>query len=181
MNEIEFVNHVLARANIPPVPALDTGDEDVALIQQLLKKHKNDLLSAGWWFNKEDVKLLPKTDGTITLPTDVLEIKGSNTYTRRKGTLYDLSTNSNKFTSPVTLKVTRDLDLEDTPYQAQSYLLAHVCIDFVDARDGDNDTINLLGRDMREKFIQLQEEDTRRSSRGILNLSSVRSLRGNRN
>jgi hypothetical protein len=97
-SRLDAINSCLAGVGLQPVASEDDTDLDAATASATIDRVTNELLGAGWWFNREDNwKLAPEpSTGEIPLAANVMQIEptGTNKYCKlviRSRKVYDMT------------------------------------------------------------------------------------------
>lgn len=126
MTLTDAVNICLRAVGESPVPTADSLNPYATAALDIIEENTFNILSKGWWCNtQQGVRLQPNTDGDILLPANTLAINTDDPYggyAQRGGKLYDLYTNSDKFTSPVELNIIEAVAFEDLPYSLAKHI-----------------------------------------------------------
>lgn len=119
--ELAAVNDILAAIGESPVTSLDEdANADVANARRILNKVNRQIQSKGWTFNiDEGVSLIPDVT-TNLIPfvqsyLSVLATSGTTSYVNRRGYLYDRTSRTDQFSSPVTVNLIRLRNFEEMP------------------------------------------------------------------
>jgi Tail tubular protein len=175
MTKLEVINEMLGGLGELPVVSLTDGHPLVPSGLSKLALANTREQSKGWWFNRELVELVPDTSGFIWLPNDQLSvdpIERGNNYVARGRKLYkpfDKATATKYvFTSPVTVRLIREVPFEDCPATAQSLISLAAQLDFCRTHDADTTKLQLLSSMYREAATILGREDITASDLNIL-------------
>lgn len=106
MNKLDAVNSCLRGIGAQPVSSLDDPNLDAGLAQQVIDGLIPDILSRGWWFNREpNWNLSPDpSSGYIKVPNNAIDIitaggSRSDEVTIRGDKLYDIVNHTFNMTS----------------------------------------------------------------------------------
>lgn len=132
-----IINSMLSVVGESGVSSLMTTHPSVQTASNIVDVEDTDLQSRGWWFNRElDLKLTQETDGTVQMPDNTLSIERSNIellsnyekqrYVRRGLFMYDVYRHTKNIGQSVCVNLVVQLDTNDLPIEASSYLL-HCC------------------------------------------------------
>ncbi len=128
---LDSVNVMLSTISAAPVNTLDSPvTRTTALAVQVLDETRQDVLSAGYTFNKDFKKpFVPDaTTGEIVLPSNILRIDTnrekhtSDDFVERRGKLYDRKNRTSVFTQTIYCDVTEDMQIEDMPQIARLFI-----------------------------------------------------------
>lgn len=150
ISKLDIVNHMLRTTGIGKVNTLETQDPDVVQTESALDSSNIDFQSKGWWFNKEyNVALVVNNVGEIVLPQDYLEVIVSATslqamtplnksrYVSRGGKLYDTVAHSFTINQTIYVDIVTQIDIEDMPAVASTYLKHAAAWEFFVSDEGD--------------------------------------------
>jgi hypothetical protein len=121
--------------------------------------------SAGWWFNKECLRLVPDIGGEYIVPSDIidLDIDANPKWLVVRGTrLY--STAEAKFvtgTRPYDANVIRLLSFEDCPFHMKRVIKAAAVILFQQSYDGDATKISEAQTEYQQAFLYCKSQHIR--------------------
>lgn len=141
VTQLTVVNACLASMGEEPINSLAEENAFVNSAKFALENANSNEQSAGWWFNKERLKLRPDTSGQYIVPTDVidLDIDSSPKWLAMRGNrLY--STAEAKLltgTRDYEANIIRLLAFEDLPFHAKRLIKAAAVILFQQSYDGD--------------------------------------------
>jgi len=133
--ELRIVNSMLAVVGEARQASLETMHPSVIQMQGILQSEDFDMQSRGWWFNREtNVKLVKDLNGRVTVPTTALSFaiasdilknlspKEKARYVRRGQYVYDTIEHTNVINKDIVCDLVFQLDLDDIPPVAQTYL-----------------------------------------------------------
>lgn len=133
----------------------------------LIERVRLDMLSRSLWFNTEGLELTPQADTKfILLPGDALKVDaysscGRYLVTQRGNRLYDVGKNKYEFDGRVTVRVARNLDFENLPYEAMAFVRDDSVLRFQSDFDGDNTKYQKIERHRNDSYIALNSEHIR--------------------
>lgn len=150
ISKLDVVNHILKTVGLRKVSTLETQDPNVTQAEASLDSTNVDFQSPGWWFNKEhNLKLVVNNRDEIIIPDNTLEIvvtypvlsaQGPNEKMRlvkRGNRLYDSVAHSFEIGQSVYVDIVTQIDIEDMPAVASSYLKHLAAWEFFIDDDGD--------------------------------------------
>jgi hypothetical protein len=148
VTQLQAVNEMLRAVGRTEVSSLLTADMDQAAQGAFtaLGTTSLEVQSRGWHFNTEEaVPVEPDTEGTIRLPTDVLNSRVNDRsadkhVTLRGNRMYDLERHTYVFDKPLYLDFIRVLDFEDLPHPVRWYVLVLAARKFAVGRIPDTNT-----------------------------------------
>lgn len=117
MRLIDAVNVTLEALGESRAVDLNSQNPSVGLAKATIERTRRGTLSTGYWFNTITREVTPSAAKQITIPWKQVAIYGldGKKYSERNGNLYDLVEQTQRFESPVTLRVILDFDFEDLP------------------------------------------------------------------
>lgn len=125
-SELEAVNEVLSSIGSNPVDTLeDNQDVDVLNAKRLLSVISREVQSKGWYFNTEDdITLKPNAETyLVPCPETYLQFYSEGyQLVRRKGYFYDITSQTDKFPSGLSLSLVRRVDFEELPEVFRRYV-----------------------------------------------------------
>ena len=171
--QLEAVNSMLGHIGESPVNSIsDTAAVPVSVSVAIaaLNEVSKDVQSEGWHFNTEtDVKYSP-TDGSITVPADIIQFDPIDTsldIVQRGATLFDRKNNTTTFTSDLTVNQMRLLDWDSLPEVARRYIILKASRVFQGRIIGSRELEALIARDEYVARANLLEADGSTSDRTI--------------
>lgn len=141
ITKLTVVNACLASMGEEPINSLSEVNAFVNSAQFALENANANEQSAGWWFNKECLKIVPDSEGSYRIPSDVIDLDISRNpgwLAMRGNRLYD--TNTASFltgTAPYNANIVRLLTFEDMPFHAKRLVKAAAVLLFQQSYDGD--------------------------------------------
>lgn len=126
------MNVLLSTIGESPVNTLGTVDQpqEAVTAREVLNEVSKDVQSEGWNFNlMRHFKLVPDTDGLITVPNNCVHVKpvDPNPFIRvalRGLKLWNVDKNSYVFQNPIWADMLLLLDFDQLPQQAKKYITA---------------------------------------------------------
>lgn len=172
MTEIDAINKMMRYVGEIPVPISVVIDDlpaghEAKEARTILGEQTRELQSVGYWFNKEEWTFIPDVGGTITIPSDVINIKSTNAnqdYLVKGGDLYNVNTRTKVFTSNVTLETVFEVPLEDLPESFLNVLLYTSAKELHLYLNGDENTQKELDKKLGQAVLRLDAEKTKRSN-----------------
>ena len=171
--KLEAVNSMLGHIGESPVNSIsDTNALPVSAATAItvLDETSREVQTEGWHFNTEkDVTLTPN-GGTITLPTDVLQVDATDSsvdIVQRGATLFDRKSNSSTFTADLKVTLLRLLDWDYLPETARRYVTLRAARIFQGRIVGSRELEALIARDEYQARSRLEESDYGTSDRTI--------------
>lgn len=131
----------------------------------LIETVKREVLLEGWSFNTdEEWSILPDTNGYITVPSSALRIDSSDTSSnliRKDGKIYSKETQSYIFSASESFDIVWELDFDDLPLAAKSFIVLKAARLLYQRIVGDPNMLSILVNDEREARMKLDlhEED----------------------
>lgn len=141
VTQLTVVNACLASMGEEPINSLAEENAFINSAKFALESATMNVQSEGWWFNKEVVKMLPQSDGTYTVPVDIIDLDidtNPKWLTVRGNRLYD--TANGEFlqgTREYSANIIRLIAFEDVPFHAKRLIKAATVILFQQSYDGD--------------------------------------------
>ena len=163
--QLQAVNNVLSVIGEAPLASLEnvTSLDASAAITEL-STAMLEVMTSGYWFNTIRVTASPNDDGEIALPITYLTIKPvdpRDLYILKGGRLYDVRNNTYQISSPVELRVSVQLDWEDLPQQARTYIQDRAGRIYAQKQVGEKTMVLAAAQDERMSLAELQNENLR--------------------
>jgi hypothetical protein len=124
----------------------------------------------GWWFNMEELTLTPSPiDDAIYLPNDCLSVRTpTRNLVKRGNRIYNLEGGSYEFDSTLDVEMIREVEFEDLPEIAATYISKKAILGFQTDYDGDVTKAKLLHDEIRQAFIGINTAHTRNRTANFL-------------
>lgn len=125
MKLLSAINEVLPKLGERPVTSTDSRSPTLAVVIPQIEASVRTLLTYGWWFNEYTTTLYPDSEGYIALPSNTLKIVTTRDFqgVQRNLRLFDMASQTDKWTGPVTATITSLLDFEELPESAAAAAL----------------------------------------------------------
>lgn len=147
--------HVITRIVGAKHPTVD-------LILAAIDRNRSSILQEGLWFNELIVTLQPNTENQIEVPVDTLAIYGITHTVSLDGTrLFNLSNGTRYFSSPVQVRLVRDIPFEKLPQTAALTVVYMAAVEVYLADFGRENTIPELQTLAERNYRMLKQEDLR--------------------
>jgi len=124
MQLLTAVNLVLPKLGERAVTSLDTRHPTLAVLLPIIDQTQRNVLRRGWWFNEFDYKAYPSVVGEIDIGSTTLSFipRYADTAVVRGTRLYNPETLSYVFTDYVEGKVIQNIEFDELPDSAASYI-----------------------------------------------------------
>lgn len=179
--KLEVINHVLNTVGEDPVSSPTSNHPSAAAARVTIDRLSKELQIRGWWFNKEyALTLLPNGDGHIILPSNTLKAIITDpqaTFVWRGSKLYDPVNHTFNIGESVTIDIVVQLELEDMPESAATFLKHKAAYDFYVNDDGDREKSNELEKRVGDAWAVFHAEHLRMLKLGIGTNPSVSEMR----
>lgn len=154
-DDLDAINDMLAAIGEPAVLQLDEGNADVSNAMRILQRVNRQIQAKGWNFNiNESAVLVPDlSDQRIKyLPTylRVMTTGATSYYSNMGGYLYDLSTQSTTFTSPITVELVELKPYSEMPVVFRDYIVTKASREF---------NAKFFGSPEAEQYLREQEAE----------------------
>ena len=179
MTRLEAVNAVLNAVGDTPINSLEDDESvEVAIINEMIDFTSRSLQSQGWDFNTiPEITLTPDfRDNKIVYPKQYLHIENSDPSTilvQRGDYLYNMTTRSYTFTSPIVISAIEFLDFDDLPHQFRYYIAIKVAKEYQERYLGDQLLAQELANKLSEAHMFVLRYDVNRGNYNILSNTSV--------
>lgn len=177
ITELTVVNECIAALGEAPMTSLASPNPMVASARFKFSQTTLQVQSRGWYFNTEQVKIIPQVDNMYYLSADVLGLssRGNPHWLTRRGTrLYSL--NDGKYlegSAPFPLCITRLIPFDDLPYQAQDFIKWQTVADFCLAFDADQLKLRKAEDQRDSAYILLNTEHIKAQNANMLSSGPV--------
>lgn len=170
MQTLTVVNLMLGTMGEKPLNALTDSHAMLAAALGKLDETNRAIQSAGWWFNMEELTLTPSNiDQSIYLPNDCLEVRTeSRNYTKRGNRVYNLVGGTFEFANNIDVDLIREVEFEDVPEVAASYISKMAILAFQVDYDGDSAKTNVLRTSLTQALIDINSAHTRNRKSNFL-------------
>ena len=170
-SQLESVNVMLGHIGESPINTL-TGVLPVSASTALsaLNEVSKEVQSEGWHFNSEKNVTLSPVAGSITVPTDAVQVDSDDKsldVVQRGGVLFDRANNTSTFTESIKVNLIRLLDWDDLPEEARRYITLRASRIFQGRIVGSRELEALIARDEYQARSRLEESDYGSSDRTI--------------
>lgn len=179
---LDIVNGCLATMGETPLNTLEEDHSYKAAAEDKIRRSHADLTARPMWFNTEWVKLVPQADTKfIYIPQDVSRVQavsqcGMFRVAQRGRRLYDTGRNRYEFDRTITVKISRHLDFDLLPYEAQRFVREDAIFQFQSDFDADRAKGDRLLNYRQQALLDLNSEDIRQKKINLLQRQSVRTL-----
>lgn len=182
--KLDVVNRCLAAMGELPVNTTENSTNPmVTTALETLNQVTLDEQGIGWWFNTEVIKLMPQTDGTYAVPTDVMSLYTLDNFNpgwlHIRGRFLYNSDGGERYTGdrPVRLKVIRALPFEDLPFNAQKLVRASTVERFINDYDGDQQKLETASNDYTAAYTLCNADHIRAVKANMLTQGGMASDR----
>lgn len=170
-SQLESVNVMLGHIGESPINTL-TGSLPVSASTALsaLNEVSKEIQSEGWHFNSEKNVTLSPVDGSITVPTDAVQVDTDDKsldLVQRGAVLFDRANNTSTFTESIKVNLVRLLDWDALPEEARRYITLRASRIFQGRTVGSRELEALIARDEYQARSRLEESDYGSSDRTI--------------
>ncbi|QDP58035.1 MAG: putative tail tubular protein [Prokaryotic dsDNA virus sp.] len=185
-SQLESVNAMLGHIGESPVSTL-TGSLPVSATTALstLNEVSKEIQTEGWHFNSEKDVTLSPVAGTITVPTNAVQVDADDKrvdVVQRGSVLFDRANNTSTFTESIKVNLIRLLDWDDLPEEARRYITLRASRIFQGRVVGSRELEALIARDEYQARSRLEESDYGSSDRTIFdNFDAATRIGVNRN
>jgi len=179
---LNIVNACLATMGETPLNTLEEDHSYKAAAEDKVRRAHDSVCSRSLWFNTEWVEAVPQADTKqIYLPGDVQKVQarsrcGNYRIVQRGRRLYDVGRNRYEFDRSVVIKISRKLDFDLLPYEAQQFINDDAVLAFQSDFDGDRIKYDRLAAYRQQSLYLLNAEDIRQKKINLLARASVQRL-----
>ncbi len=165
LDKLGAVNLMLAGAGETGVNTLvndEINDTDVA--QLTLDNETVKIFGKGWDFNTVTKTLSPDANGNIAVTTNYLSVDGAGCdegkrYSVRSNLLYNLTDDTNVFTSEVTVRIIQNVEFEDAPIHLRYFIAHRAARVYQMKQNGDPDADAILAKEEAESWEDVKKND----------------------
>lgn len=170
MQTLSVVNLMLGTMGEKPLNSLTDSHAMLSAALGKLDETNRAIQSDGWWFNTEHLTLTPSViDNAIYLPNDCLEVRTPlQQLVMRGNRIYNLEGGSYEFTANMDVTLIREVEFEDLPEIAATYISARAILAFQVDYDGDTAKGRQLQANVELAFIGINSAHTRNSKSNFL-------------
>ncbi len=163
MQLLDAVNTVLPYLGEHTITYIEGNKHpSVDLILDAINRHKDTLLSNGWWFNEMTITLPVNTDNMIDVPVDTISAQGLDCYIALDGERFlNLDKGSRFFDNPITVKIFRDVPFDRLPATAALLVVYNAAIEVYTGDFGADNTLSTLSRLAEQNRVLLNQENLR--------------------
>lgn len=185
-DRLDVVNSCIATMGEASINTLEEYHpyRDTAL--NYLQQANRSAQKRGWWFNEEQLVLVPDVSGYLYVPQDALGVRilDCDTAAQRGKRLYNTRRNNYEWDRDVTVSVVRLIEFEQLPFVVADYVAAHTVLRFQREFDGDRQRTSELALEVQAARLDLVAEDTRQRRPNLLltpsNLANISLISGQR-
>lgn len=170
MQTLSVVNLMLGTMGEKPLNSLTDSHAMLSAALGKLDELNRSIQSDGWWFNTEYLTLTPSViDNSIYLPNDCLEVRTPlQQLVMRGNRIYNLDGGSYEFPANMDVTLIREVEFEDLPEIAATYISARAILSFQTDYDGDTAKARQLAENVRVALIGINSAHTRNSKANFL-------------
>lgn len=175
MQTLSVVNRMLGTMGEAPLNSLEETHALLAAMQGALDSASDTIQADGWWFNMEDLDLIPNpTDSSVYLPNDCLSVRTPKyNLVKRGNRIYNLTGGTYVFTeSSLPLELIRLVPFEDLPEIAAAYIANQAILDFQADYDGDTAKARQLSIKLAQSKVAAETAHIRNRRRNLLHSNS---------
>jgi len=176
----DAINICLTTIGESPIPSTTSivGHYEAELAETIIGEAKTEILAEGFQFNTDDNwKLVPDTQGYITIPPDVISVDGTSRgddLIERAGKLYNKADNSYIFTTAQDLSIVWDMTFDTLPVPMQSVVVAAAKLKLYTRVVGVDSMVTQLQRELQDTRSLMITEDLRSGDYSIFDETSTR-------
>lgn len=163
MLTLDVVNLMLGTMGEKPLNSLTDSHAMLSAALGKLDEANRAIQADGWWFNMEELTLSPNLiDNAIYLPNDCLSVRTPiYNVVKRGDRLYNLSGGTYDFTADIDVEMIRNVEFEDVPDIAATYISKRAIFAFQSDYDADTTKMKALAEDIRIALIGINSAHTR--------------------
>jgi hypothetical protein len=164
LTELDIVNSMLRTIGIDGLTSTDTDHPDYVEALQVLNEVRADVNKLGYWYNTSYPTLELNASNEIVLPANSLSsdpCDRSRNYVKRGSKLFDMDNRTYTIDAAVQVKLVENLEIEEMPETAKSYIKAKARYEFYADNDGDAQQVARLERDRLRAWAEFYREHIR--------------------
>lgn len=171
LDRLGAVNLILAGATEQGVNTLvDDGVNDTDVAQLTLDQETVKVFAKGWDFNTVIKTMSPDTNGNIAITDNYLRIDGENLSPNynlgrrlsvRGNKLYDLTDDTDVFTTDMAIKVTQNLEFTDAPLHIRYYIAHRAARIYQMKSIGDPEADEILAKEEMDAWEEAKKNDVK--------------------
>ena len=176
---VDAINILLQTINELPIETLEDIDNilEAQIAQSVIIEAKKAILTEGWDINTDtNYPFQPTTDGIITIPAGVLDLRVGSTIIVRDWMLYDKVRHSRKFTETQFCDVTWNLDFNTLPHAIRYYITLVAAQKFQARMITDSTMYSFTTEDINNALIVAKQSNGFTSNFNMLDTVSMKSL-----
>lgn len=173
------VNILLQTINEPPIETLADIDNilEAQIAKSVILETKTSILSKGWDINTDTAyPFQPTTDGIITIPPDVLDIRSGTNIVLRDWMLYDKANFTRKFTKTQYCDVVWNFDFNTLPHPLRYYITVLASRKFQARMITDTTMYSFTDDDVSEALMIAKQSNGFTSQFNMLDTITMQSL-----
>lgn len=162
MTEIDAINRMLRYIGELPVPSAVTIDSlpenhEAKISRLILAETLREEQEEKWWFNTQEINLVPDVDGKIYLPNNVIAYENDTVF-QEGGQLYDAETQSPIFTENLEMTARLEITFDNIPDIFRSYVVLTAARHLHTYLNGDESTLAELDQKVQMARIKVERE-----------------------
>jgi hypothetical protein len=164
LTELDIVNSMLRTIGIDGLTSTDTDHPDYVEALQVLNEVRADVNKLGYWYNTSYPTLELNASNEIVLPANSLSsdpCDRNKNYVKRGSKLFDMDNRTYTIDAAVQVKLVENLEIEEMPETAKSYIKAKARYEFYSDNDGDAQQVARLERDRLRAWAEFYREHIR--------------------
>jgi|TARA_B110000285_G_scaffold29468_1_gene29795 hypothetical protein len=177
LTKLQAVNIILDSIGETPISSLTSGLPDGESAEAKLDEVKLEVLSKGWHYNTEDIKLKRNYQKEILIPVTYMRVDTTDSdrdtnvsvrvnLTKRK--LYNLTTKVFTFDKDLQCRVTINFEFEDLTIELQNYIAFRAARKFQESSMGSVALDSFTQRAEMEAWAALQDAESELEDNNIL-------------
>ena len=164
MKELTAVNYILTQMGEAPATSLEERSPTISLARTYMDMSITNMLTIRWWFNTSHTKLLPDQDGLINAPAGLVAI-----YSKEKFNvevlgkyIHNVTEDTNRFTGGIEVELVKDVQFENLPELAATYVMNDALIKLYQADYGVDNNLSVIAEAANNAMQNLKREHLRK-------------------
>lgn len=172
MELLDTVNLVLPKLGERPVTSTTLKHPTLSVLLPIIEQTQRNTLRRGWWFNEFDYTAYPAESGEIDIGSTTLSFipRVEDTAVMRGQRLYNPDTLTYVFTEPVEGRVIQNIEFNELPDSAATYIFYSALVEAVTTDLGATQELQIWQRlaamawsDLLAEHLRQRKHNTRKS------------------
>ena len=159
--KLDVINSMISTTGVAKLASSDYNHPEYRRAEGVLDDVLEEFCGMPMWFNVSDVVLKRAEDGTITVPSDALNVDpvfgtgDTRNVVVRGRKLWDMDAWSDQMSSDIKCRILWNVELTDMPAVAYQFVRAAARLQYFIDVDGDQVKLQMYGQVFQQKRIEL--------------------------